>query len=293
MGGILKPLSPINEGVDADKIQYDFVDGVRDLLLDAVPLTELTEVLRKVSEYVVQRAGLSVDEFTAMLVNPGLAVDDSSGALLRPFAQVTAKVLRRLGGKYAEFADSIVSNVSVKKVKTINSHLLWQKDKTKVYSVCVDKPWNLSFDALVIPFNPSVSILGSLARSFENDLKQNFIIASIEKAKKEKNTNVITSDEPLLVALPSKISSQLFPLEVDNTERFVICVTIEDSYPKIKNVYKAVQSVIVMAEKQKFSRIVIPLLGTGDIGLNVNDVALKVLRGISESLKQLPSNTLE
>ncbi|MEO0933618.1 MAG: SAV_2336 N-terminal domain-related protein, partial [Cyanobacteria bacterium J06641_2] len=107
LGGILKPLSPINEGVDADKIQYDFVDGVRDLLLDAVPLTESTEVLRKVSEYVAQRAGLSVDEFTAMLVNPGLVVDDSSGTLLRPFAQVTAKVLRRFGGKYAELAEDL------------------------------------------------------------------------------------------------------------------------------------------------------------------------------------------
>ncbi|MGB3642013.1 MAG: SAV_2336 N-terminal domain-related protein, partial [Rivularia sp. (in: cyanobacteria)] len=106
LGGILKPLSSIDEGVDADKIQYDFVGGVRDLLLDAVPLTESTEVLRKVSEYVAQRAGLSVDEFTAMLVNPGL-FDDSIGALVRPFAHVTAKVLRRLGGKYAELAEEL------------------------------------------------------------------------------------------------------------------------------------------------------------------------------------------
>ncbi|MEB3218384.1 MAG: SAV_2336 N-terminal domain-related protein [Nostocales cyanobacterium 94392] len=107
LGGILKPLSPINEGVDGDKIQYDFVDGVRDLLLDAVPLTESTEVLRKVSEYVAQRVGLSVDEFTAMLVNPGLAVDDSIGVLVRPFAQVTAKVLRRLGGKYTKVIEEL------------------------------------------------------------------------------------------------------------------------------------------------------------------------------------------
>ena len=119
LGGILKPLSPIDEGVDADKIQYDFVDGVRDLLLDAVPLTESTEVLRKVSEYVAQRAGLSVDEFTAMLVNPGSAVDDSIGVLVRPFAHVTAKVLRRLGGKYAELAEDLEqSSEELSKVDT-------------------------------------------------------------------------------------------------------------------------------------------------------------------------------
>ena len=109
LGGILKPLSPIDESVEADKIQYDFVDGVRDLLLDAVPLTESTEVLRKVSEYVAQRTGLSVDEFTAMLVNPELG-DRSSGVLVRPFAQITAKVLKRLGGKYAELAGEMEQN---------------------------------------------------------------------------------------------------------------------------------------------------------------------------------------
>ncbi|MDZ8236677.1 MAG: SAV_2336 N-terminal domain-related protein [Nostoc sp. ChiQUE01a] len=106
LGGILKPLSSVDEYEEADKIQFDFADGVRDLLLDGVPLTESTEVLRKVSEYVAARVGLSVDEFTAMLVNPGLG-DRSSGVLVRPFAQITAKVLRRLGGKYAELAEEI------------------------------------------------------------------------------------------------------------------------------------------------------------------------------------------
>ncbi|MBD2616327.1 AAA-like domain-containing protein [Nostoc punctiforme FACHB-252] len=106
LGGILKPLSLVNEDVEADKIQFDFADGVRDLLLDGVPLTESTEVLRQISEYVAQKVGLSVDDFTAMLVNPGL-VDSSSGVLVRPFAQITAKVLRRLGGKYTELAQEM------------------------------------------------------------------------------------------------------------------------------------------------------------------------------------------
>jgi hypothetical protein len=106
LGGILKPLSAIAEDGAADKIQFDFADGVRDLLLDGVPLTESTEVLRKVSEYVAARLRLSVDDFTAMLVNPGLG-DGSSGVLVRPFAQITAKVLRRLGGKYAELAEEM------------------------------------------------------------------------------------------------------------------------------------------------------------------------------------------
>ena len=120
-----------SSAVIADKIQYEFVDGVRDLLLDGVPLTESTEVLRKVSEYVAQRTGLSVDDFTAMLINPGL-VDDSSGVLIRPFAQVTAKVLRRLGGKYAELAEELeqsfqlLSQAGTSKVQQESSQLPYE-----------------------------------------------------------------------------------------------------------------------------------------------------------------------
>jgi hypothetical protein len=106
LGGILKPLSSVDEDEEADKIQFDFADGVRDLLLDGVPLTESKEVLRRVSEYVAARVGLSVDEFTGMLVNPALG-DRSSGVVVRPFAQITAKVLKRLGGKYAELAEEL------------------------------------------------------------------------------------------------------------------------------------------------------------------------------------------
>ncbi|QLE53604.1 CHAT domain-containing protein (plasmid) [Nostoc sp. C057] len=131
LGGILKLLSPVNEDVEADKIQFDFADGVRDLLLDEVPLTESTEVLRQVSEYISQKVGLSVDEFTAMLINPGL-VDSSSGVLVRPFAQITAKVLRRLGGKYAELAQEIeqsfqfLSQTAISQVQEESSQLPYE-----------------------------------------------------------------------------------------------------------------------------------------------------------------------
>ncbi|MEJ6485300.1 SAV_2336 N-terminal domain-related protein [Nostoc punctiforme UO1] len=131
LGGILKPLSSVNEDVEADKIQFNFADGVRDLLPDEVPLTESTEVLRKVSEYVGQKVGLSVDEFTAMLINPEL-VDSSSGVLVRPFAQITAKVLRRLGGKYAELAEEIeqsfqiLSQTAISQVREETSQLSYE-----------------------------------------------------------------------------------------------------------------------------------------------------------------------
>jgi hypothetical protein len=101
------------------------------MLLDAIPLTESTEVLRKVSEYVAQRAGLLVDEFTAMLVNPEL-LDNYSGVVVRPFAHVTAKVLRRFGGRYAQLAKELeqsfesLSQTSGSKVQQESSQLPYQ-----------------------------------------------------------------------------------------------------------------------------------------------------------------------
>jgi hypothetical protein len=158
LGGILKPLSLVNDNVDTDKIQFDFFEGVRDLLLDAVPLTESTEVLRKVSEYLAQRTGLSVDEFTAMLVNPALAVDSSSNSIfIRPFAQITAKVLRRLGGKYAELAKELEpsyqelsqDNISIQEIiKTLNDK---DADVRKIAASAIDKlPPELLPDVLAI-----------------------------------------------------------------------------------------------------------------------------------------------
>jgi hypothetical protein len=152
LGGILKPLSLAHEGVEADKVQFDFVDGVRSLLLDAVPLTESTEVLHKVSEYVAKRAGLSVDDFAAMLSNPKMAIDTSSAILLRPFAQITALVLRRLGGEYARFGDSLQTNIQTDNLTTDfeeNRHFLW-KQGNQLLIVPVSQAASQQFDRLRI-----------------------------------------------------------------------------------------------------------------------------------------------
>jgi hypothetical protein len=166
LGGILKPLSPVYEGVEADKIQYDFVDGVRDLLLDAVPLTESTQVLRKVSEYVAQRFELSVDDFTAILVNPGL-VDSSSGVLVRPFAQITAKVLRRFGRKYAKLVEGLEQSFpSLSEEKALKITMLGPTGvgKTTILTV-MRKAMDLAVSNSTLRLNPGKPDDDGFARS--------------------------------------------------------------------------------------------------------------------------------
>lgn len=98
LGGLLRQLSPADER-NPNLIQYDFIDDqVRECFLDRVLLPDAIEVLRQISTYVEKHMGQVLD-FEAILEDPDalgeLVIDDQT----RPFAKVTARVLRRLGGK--------------------------------------------------------------------------------------------------------------------------------------------------------------------------------------------------
>ena len=296
LGGLLRPLSEINADTNPDYVQYEFIDGVRELFVDSVPSNYVLNVVDEVSKYVAKKVGLSLEDFAAVLRKDKQVEDRNVGEKIGYFATVTAEVLRRLGGEYVKVADSLINNTSVNKVTTEieqNRHLLWQHGNTKIYSVCTDKPWNLPFNGLVIPFNPTVNRFGSFARYFAYCLEKKLLISSIEQAKKEKNKNKITPNEPLLVALPSEINTKLFPSEDNRTDRFIICATIEFPGPSIVNAYVATKSVIFMARQQEFSRVIMPLLGTGNLGLPIDDIALSMLTAITHSLRELSSNKLE
>ncbi len=107
LGGLLKLLSEINAQTNPDYMLYEFWDGVRNFLVDSVPSTYVLTILDKVSEYVAKKAGLSLEEFTAVLKQEKVVNDSHVIESIDYFATVTAQVLRRLGGEYAEFADKL------------------------------------------------------------------------------------------------------------------------------------------------------------------------------------------
>jgi formylglycine-generating enzyme required for sulfatase activity len=89
--------------------EYEFVEGVRKLLNQAMRLAETEKVLDVVSEYIADKMGLSFKSFKVLLLKlPDLSQEKKENLL--PFAHVTAEVLRNLGGKYAEFAEKIETN---------------------------------------------------------------------------------------------------------------------------------------------------------------------------------------
>jgi type VI secretion system protein ImpC len=106
LGGLLRITDEPGEStLDPDEVRYDFRDGLRSLLLDAVPAADALEVLGGVSSYVEENLAHGID-FRAMLADPASAV--GSIALTEgPFARVAAEVLLRLGGDYARLVTSM------------------------------------------------------------------------------------------------------------------------------------------------------------------------------------------
>ncbi len=107
LGGLLQPLEEIGTGTNPDVVQYDFLDGVREVLLEAVPTSNSVNVLEEVSKFVAERLGLSLDAFVAILRRPGQEKNQELVNQSRPFAMVTAQILRQLGGAYVRLAKEL------------------------------------------------------------------------------------------------------------------------------------------------------------------------------------------
>ncbi len=88
---------------------YDFHPGVRDLLRSSVQRTGLS-VLRLVTRHVTSQSGEQVD-ILALIDDPS---DENLTALARPnlrFAKIARSALRGLGGRYADVADRLGSQL--------------------------------------------------------------------------------------------------------------------------------------------------------------------------------------
>ncbi|MCL2937206.1 MAG: hypothetical protein MGU50_11855 [Trichodesmium sp. MAG_R02] len=111
LGGLLKPVSEVNLETHPDQVLYDFMDGVRELLVDSVPLSYVKDVVDEVSEYVAKKAGLSLESFAAVLRNPQKVWEGEFTDEVRYFATVSPGVLRRLGREFVQVAEELERNL--------------------------------------------------------------------------------------------------------------------------------------------------------------------------------------
>ena len=117
LGGLLKSLKEIEVDTEPDYVQYGFIDGVRELLVDSVPSIYVLNVVEEVSKFVAKKLGLSLEEFAAVLRNPELSSDSKVVEQVILFAMITAKILRQLGGEYVRVAEQLDNSRSGKKEK--------------------------------------------------------------------------------------------------------------------------------------------------------------------------------
>ena len=109
MSGLLKvsgDQTPTFE--NAERIAYELVDDeVRDRLRAGSLVVEAFDVFEKVSAYVAQGLGKSVNEFWALLRSPGAGKSSEETEFLNAFATVSARILRGLGSEFEAIANSL------------------------------------------------------------------------------------------------------------------------------------------------------------------------------------------
>ena len=103
LGGLLEEILSDEEPSHPDYVQYDFVEGVRELLLTSLPTNKSMDVLRQVSDFIETHLEQPLN-FQALLFDPQSEAEFSIDERSRPFAAVATKVLWKLGGKYAALA---------------------------------------------------------------------------------------------------------------------------------------------------------------------------------------------
>jgi nucleoside phosphorylase len=178
LGGLLKRVS--SQESHPYLMEYDFHEGVREFLLEMVLATEAEEVWEKVSNFLEERIGQSLD-FQAVLAEPkGLPERVVVDVKSRPFARVAAKVLRRLGGKYADLAQIIESQTELSKQAEHAEH----KDKPEdVIRSNANKIDFAIITALQIELEAVLSKLGTYKIIANESERLTFYLGNVGNAK--------------------------------------------------------------------------------------------------------------
>lgn len=137
LGGLLKPLSEIEVDTDPNYVQYGFIDGVRELLIDSVPTSSVLNVVEEVSKFVAKRIGLSLEQFAAVLSNSEQASDGQVIEQVKPFAIVTTQILRRLGREYLKVAERVAQQLE-DDLKSLNASKKFKVIKVLGYGSAVN-----------------------------------------------------------------------------------------------------------------------------------------------------------
>ncbi len=111
LSGLLEEIYRDPAGSDFNNIEYDFVAGVREELLNVVAIPTAQQVLREISSFVERYQGKARD-FLALITMPdrmdqGVFITHES----RPFAQIASTALRRYGKDFSMIAKKLEERI--------------------------------------------------------------------------------------------------------------------------------------------------------------------------------------
>lgn len=95
VGGIIERVTAEDVACDPEQIEFDFADGVRDILQDSLRRSETVDVLVAISKYVERHFGQALD-FAALIADPEGAV--ALPEAVRPFARIGMQTYQRFLG---------------------------------------------------------------------------------------------------------------------------------------------------------------------------------------------------
>jgi WD40 repeat protein/uncharacterized protein YjbI with pentapeptide repeats len=103
LSGLIKREEALNTSLSLESQTFEFEEGIRELIISR---TLIRDTINNLSTFISNYTGSSID-FRAMLAAPSSIRDVFRKDAYRHFAEVTAKVLRRLGGEYRHLAEQI------------------------------------------------------------------------------------------------------------------------------------------------------------------------------------------
>ena len=113
LGGLLEEISRDETHHDPEQVHYDFIAGVREELIQTVPIPDAHRVLNAISQFVRERYGQPHD-FLALIAAPQREPDGGASTTkgTRPFAYVELRTLRRFGGAFVELIDELERSIT-------------------------------------------------------------------------------------------------------------------------------------------------------------------------------------
>ena len=112
--GLLKRSEFSPEEASVTETWYEFLPGIRELLLASSSVMETTEIWREIGSFVEEKYG-SPRSFQALMPNPTGSIEDPLSNRDLYFAEVDAAVFMTWGGKYAAKGQELLARVEARK----------------------------------------------------------------------------------------------------------------------------------------------------------------------------------